>query len=115
MDINIAQRYFTDRDRRISMKEKAPALFIGHGSPMNAIEDNSFTQTWSRLGKELPAPEAILVVSAHWFTDGSKISDEIQPRMIYDMYGFPDALYQVKYPAKGRSRACAPDKEPDQS
>ena len=101
MDINIAQRYFTDRDRRISMKEKAPALFIGHGSPMNAIEDNSFTQTWSRLGKELPAPEAILVVSAHWFTDGSKISDEIQPRMIYDMYGFPDALYQVKYPAKG--------------
>ena len=83
------------------MNGKAPAIFIGHGSPMNAIEDNPYTQTWSRLGKELPVPEAILVISAHWFTNGSYLSADPYPKMIYDMYGFPDELYQVNYPAKG--------------
>ena len=83
------------------MNERAPAIFVGHGSPMNAIENNVFTQNWRKLGKELPRPEAILIISAHWYTNGTKTSDEIRPRMIYDMYGFPDELYQVEYKAKG--------------
>ncbi|MDD3349626.1 MAG: 4,5-DOPA dioxygenase extradiol [Eubacteriales bacterium] len=83
------------------MSNRAPALFIGHGSPMNAIENNEFTQTWRRLGKELPKPQAILIISAHWYTNGSKTTDEKYPRMIYDMYGFPDALYQVEYEPQG--------------
>ncbi len=83
------------------MNELAPAIFIGHGSPMNAIENNEFTQTWRQLGKELPKPEAILIISAHWYTNGSKTTDERHPRMIYDMYGFPDALYQVDYKVTG--------------
>lgn len=83
------------------MKERMPALFVGHGSPMNAIEANSFSRTWSRLGKEFKRPEAILVVSAHWYTHGIRISDTTDPKMIYDMYGFPEALYKVQYPAKG--------------
>lgn len=83
------------------MKEKMPTLFVGHGSPMNAIEDNEFTKEWRRLGKEIPKPKAILMVSAHWYTDGSKINDSEEPTMIYDMYGFPDELYQQKHPVKG--------------
>jgi len=83
------------------MSERAPVMFIGHGSPMNAIENNEFTQTWRRLGRELPKPEALLILSAHWYTNGSKTTDEIHPRMIYDMYAFPDILYQVEYEPKG--------------
>ena len=83
------------------MKERAPAIFVGHGSPMNAIENNAFTQNWRKLGRELDKPEAILIVSAHWYTNGTKTTDEIRPRMIYDMYGFPDELYQVEYEAIG--------------
>ena len=75
---------------------KMPVLFIGHGSPMNAIEDNEFTDNWYRLGKELPKPEAILSVSAHWYTEGTRICDAGYPRQIYDMYGFPKELYHLK-------------------
>jgi 4,5-DOPA dioxygenase extradiol len=78
-----------------------PALFIGHGSPMNAIENNYFTNNWEKIAAEIPRPKAILSISAHWFTDGSRINDEIKPKMIYDMYGFPDELYKVIYNAKG--------------
>ena len=78
-----------------------PALFVGHGSPMNAIEKNEYTQNWRSVGEKLPIPQAILSISAHWFTNGTKICDAQQPKMIYDMYGFPDALYQLIYPAKG--------------
>jgi 4,5-DOPA dioxygenase extradiol len=78
-----------------------PALFVGHGSPMNAMEDNAFTRTWTELGKSLPRPEAILSVSAHWFTKGTWIADSERPKQIYDMYGFPSELYDVKYPATG--------------
>jgi 4,5-DOPA dioxygenase extradiol len=81
--------------------KRAPAIFIGHGSPMNAIEDNSFTKAWKSLAAELPRPEAILVVSAHWYTEGTRISDADRPKMVYDMYGFPEELYAVKYPAPG--------------
>lgn len=78
-----------------------PVLFVGHGSPMNAIEDNVFTQGWIRMAKEIPAPQFILCVSAHWFTRGSKICDAAQPQTVYDMYGFPPELYQVQYDAPG--------------
>lgn len=80
---------------------RMPALFVGHGSPMNAMEDNAFTRTWTELGKSLPRPEAILSVSAHWFTKGTWIADSERPKQIYDMYGFPSELYDVKYPATG--------------
>jgi len=85
---------------------RAPALFVGHGSPMNAIEDNEFTTKWIELGNILPRPEAILSVSAHWFTKGTWIGDSERPKQIYDMYGFPEELYQLKYPAIG-NRALA--------
>ncbi len=81
--------------------ERMPALFIGHGSPMNAIEDNEFTKNWRKIASEIPRPKAILVISAHWYTSGTRIMDEAHPRMIYDMYGFPKELYQVDYKASG--------------
>lgn len=83
------------------MIERMPALFVGHGSPMNAIEDNEYSRNWSGIAKKIKRPEAILAVSAHWFTDGTRITDDADPKMVYDMYGFPDELYKVKYHAKG--------------
>lgn len=83
---------------------KMPVIFVGHGSPMNAIENNAFTAEWESLGKRLPRPKAILCVSAHWYTDKTKTADNLEPRMIYDMYGFPQALYELKYPVKGSAR-----------
>ncbi|MDR1628964.1 MAG: 4,5-DOPA dioxygenase extradiol [Oscillospiraceae bacterium] len=81
--------------------ERMPALFVGHGSPMNAIENNEYSARWEALGKKLPRPKAILSVSAHWFTQGTRLTDASAPRMVYDMYGFPEALYRVRYPAPG--------------
>ena len=81
--------------------EKMPILFVGHGSPMNAIEDNSYTRGWEEIARKIPKPEAILSVSAHWYTQGSRITDAAFPKTIYDMYGFPDELYQVVYNAPG--------------
>ena len=83
------------------MKNRMTTLFVGHGSPMNAIEDNLYSRAWSALGQSLEKPKAILSISAHWFTSGTKINNEPLPNQIYDMYGFPDELYQVKYPAPG--------------
>ena len=79
-----------------------PVLFIGHGSPMNGIEDNAFSNTWKSLGKELPKPSAILVVSAHWLTRGSMVTAMEFPKTIHDFGGFPDDLYKVQYPAPGK-------------
>jgi 4,5-DOPA dioxygenase extradiol len=78
-----------------------PVLFVGHGSPMNAIEDNKFVREWEALADKIPKPRAILSISAHWFTKGTKIMDEESPETIYDMYGFPDDLYKIVYAAKG--------------
>jgi 4,5-DOPA dioxygenase extradiol len=78
-----------------------PVLFMGHGSPMNAIEDNRFSLTWGEMSKLIPKPKVILSVSAHWYTDGTRIQNVMNPKMIYDMYGFPAELYEVVYPAKG--------------
>ena len=82
-------------------EQKMPVLFIGHGSPMNAIESNDFTQTLVNLGKNLPKPKAILCISAHWTTKGTYVNVSPSPKMIYDMYGFPNELYEVNYPARG--------------
>jgi 4,5-DOPA dioxygenase extradiol len=80
---------------------KMPVLFVGHGSPLNAIEENEFTRSWANIGEKLPRPKAILSVSAHWYTDETRICDELHPKQIYDMYGFPRELYDLKYPVLG--------------
>jgi 4,5-DOPA dioxygenase extradiol len=79
---------------------KMPVLFVGHGSPMNAIEDNEFSQRWQAMGKELPTPKAVLVVSAHWLTRGTHVTAMDQPQTIHDFGGFPK-LQTVQYPAPG--------------
>ena len=81
--------------------EKMPVLFLGHGSPMNAIEDNEFVNSWRELGKSLPRPNAILCVSAHWETAGTFVTAMEMPKTIHDFGGFPKALYDVRYPAPG--------------
>ena len=80
---------------------KMPVLFVGHGNPMNAILDNDFTRSWQRVGNKLPQAQAIIVISAHWLTHGTHITDAPKQPIIYDFYGFPDELYHVPYNASG--------------
>lgn len=81
--------------------ERMPALFVGHGNPMNAIEDNIFTRGFESIAKELPRPNAILCISAHWETRGTFVTAMKQPETIHDFGGFPSRLYEVQYPALG--------------
>jgi 4,5-DOPA dioxygenase extradiol len=84
------------------MKSKrTPLLFVGHGNPMNAIADNTYTKEWEKIGMSLDKPDAIVCMSAHWLTTGNFITSALNPKIIYDFYGFPENLYHVSYPAKG--------------
>lgn len=79
---------------------RMPAIFVGHGSPMNAIEENEYTRAWAEIGKKY-RPKAIALISAHWYTEGLITQDEDMPKKINDMYGFPKALYDLAYPVHG--------------
>lgn len=78
-----------------------PVLFVGHGSPMNGIEDTEFSRRWTQMAKEIPVPKAVLVISAHWFTKGTRITAMDFPQTIHDFGGFPKALFDVQYKAPG--------------
>ena len=80
-----------------------PVIFIGHGSPMNAIEENKFTANWLKIAKDIENPKAILCISAHWFTEKTRINTEENPKTINDFYGFPKELYEVGYTVKGET------------
>lgn len=78
-----------------------PVLFVGHGSPMNGIEDNEFSSQWKQMAREIPLPAAVLVISAHWLSNGTKVTAMDFPPTIHDFGGFPQALFDVQYPAPG--------------
>src|ERR1700712_1802447 len=84
-----------------------PALFVGHGSPMNGIEDNEFSRRWTSMATEIPLPTAVLVISAHWFSNGTRITAMDFPKTIHDFGGFPKELFDVQYKAPGKPQLAA--------
>jgi 4,5-DOPA dioxygenase extradiol len=82
-------------------KETMPALFVGHGNPMNALEDNAYTKGWRAIGQSIPRPRAVVCVSAHWYIEGTRVTAMGNPGTIHDFGGFPQELYDLQYPAPG--------------
>lgn len=98
-------------DAELPLSPKMPVLFLGHGSPMNAIEDNEFVRGFRNIAKSLPKPNAIICVSAHYYTSGTKVTAMKMPKTIHDFGGFPKELYEVQYPAPGDPALAQSTKE----
>ena len=90
------------KESTVQSSTRMPALFLGHGTPMNAIEDNRWSRSLAALGPRLPKPKAILAISAHWFINGTYLTGDVKPETIHDFRGFPQPLYEVQYPAPGQ-------------